>query len=241
MEPMKLDILAISAHPDDIELSCSGTLIAHKSQGYTTGILDLTEGEMSTRGTPATRQKESAEASEIMGLSMRENLGLSDAKFDLSFENQLRVIKVLRKFRPEIILANALYDRHPDHVRAAELIEEAVFKSGLVKIETEDEKRIQSPWRPKKVYHYIQSVSLEPDFICDITAHMEEKMAAIRVFKSQFFDPKSKEPDTYISNPDFLKLIEARSREWGHRIGVSFGEGFVQRQSLGVKNLFDLV
>ena len=238
---MKLDILAISAHPDDIELSCSGTLIAHKTQGYTTGILDLTEGEMSTRGTPETRQKESAEASEIMGLSMRENLGLSDAKFDLSFENQLRVIKVLRKFRPEIILANALYDRHPDHVRAAELIEEAVFKSGLVKIETEDEKGIQSPWRPKKVYHYIQSVSLEPDFICDISAHMEEKMAAIRVFKSQFFDPKSKEPNTYISNPDFLKLIEARSREWGHRIGVSFGEGFVQRQSLGVKNLFDLV
>ena len=238
---MKLDILAISAHPDDIELSCSGTLIAHKTQGYTTGILDLTEGEMSTRGTIETRQKESAEASQIMGLSLRENLGLSDAKFDLSFENQLRVIKVVRKFRPEIILANALYDRHPDHVRAAELIEEAVFKSGLVKIETEDEKRIQSPWRPKKVYHYIQSVSLEPDFICDITAHMEEKMAAIRVFKSQFFDPKSKEPDTYISNPDFLKLIEARSREWGHRIGVSFGEGFVQRQSLGVKNLFDLI
>jgi len=241
MEPMKLDILAISAHPDDIELSCSGTLIAHKTQGYTTGILDLTEGEMSTRGTIETRQKESAEASQIMGLSLRENLGLSDAKFDLSFENQLRVIKVVRKFRPEIILSNALYDRHPDHVRAAELIEEAVFKSGLVKIETEDEKRIQSPWRPKKVYHYIQSVSLEPDFICDITAHMEEKMAAIRVFKSQFFDPKSKEPDTYISNPDFLKLIEARSREWGHRIGVSFGEGFVQRQSLGVKNLFDLI
>ena len=238
---MKLDILAISAHPDDIELSCSGTLIAHKTQGYTTGILDLTEGEMSTRGTPETRQKESAEASQIMGLSLRENLGLSDAKFDLSFENQLRVIKVLRKFRPEIILANALYDRHPDHVRAAELIEEAVFKSGLVKIDTEDEKGIQSPWRPKKVFHYIQSVSLEPDFICDISAHMEEKMAAIRVFKSQFFDPKSKEPDTYISNPDFLKLIEARSREWGHRIGVSFGEGFVQRQSLGVKNLFDLI
>jgi bacillithiol biosynthesis deacetylase BshB1 len=238
---MKLDILAISAHPDDIELSCSGTLIAHKTQGYTTGILDLTEGEMSTRGTPETRQKESAEASQIMGLSFRENLGLSDAKFDLSFENQLRVIKVLRKFRPEIILANALYDRHPDHVRAAELIEEAVFKSGLVKIDTEDENGIQSPWRPKKVFHYIQSVSLEPDFICDISAHMEEKMAAIRVFKSQFFDPKSKEPDTYISNPDFLKLIEARSREWGHRIGVSFGEGFVQRQSLGVKNLFDLI
>ena len=238
---MKLDILAISAHPDDIELSCSGTLIAHKTQGYTTGILDLTEGEMSTRGTIETRQKESAEASQIMGLSLRENLGLSDAKFDLSFENQLRVIKVLRKFRPEIILANALYDRHPDHVRAAELIEEAVFKSGLVKIETEGEKGIQSPWRPKKVFHYIQSVSLEPDFICDISAHMEEKMAAIRVFKSQFFDPKSKEPDTYISNPDFLKLIEARSREWGHRIGVSFGEGFVQRQSLGVKNLFDLI
>jgi len=238
---MKLDILAISAHPDDIELSCSGTLIAHKTQGYTTGILDLTEGEMSTRGTIETRQKESAEASQIMGLSLRENLGLSDAKFDLSFENQLRVIKVLRKFRPEIILANALYDRHPDHVRAAELIEEAVFKSGLVKIETEGEKGIQSPWRPKKVYHYIQSVSLKPDFICDISAHMEEKMAAIRVFKSQFFDPKSTEPDTYISNPDFLKLIEARSREWGHRIGVSFGEGFVQRQSLGVKNLFDLI
>ena len=238
---MKLDILAISAHPDDIELSCSGTLIAHKSLGYTTGILDLTEGEMSTRGTPEIRQKESVEASQIMGISIRENLGLSDAKFDLSFENQARVIKVLRKYRPEIILANAPYDRHPDHVRASQLIEEAVFKSGLVKIETEDNGESQLPWRPQKVYHYIQSVSLEPDFICDISAHMEQKMAAIRVFKSQFFDPKSNEPDTYISNPDFLKLIEARSREWGHRVGVSFGEGFVQRQSLGVKNLFDLV
>ena len=238
---MKLDILAISAHPDDIELSCSGTLLAHHTMGYKTGILDLTEGEMSTRGTPEIRRKESAEASEIMEISIRENLGLSDAKFDLSFENQLRVIKVLRKYRPEIILANAPYDRHPDHVRAAQLIEEAVFKSGLVKIETEDEKVSQSTWRPKKVYHYIQSVSLEPDFICDISAHIEQKMAAIRVFKSQFFDPNSNEPDTYISNPDFLKLIEARSREWGHRIGVSYGEGFVQRQSLGVKSLFDLV
>lgn len=236
-----MDILAISAHPDDIELSCSGTLIAHKSLGYTTGILDLTEGEMSTRGTPEIRQKESVEASQIMGISIRENLGLSDAKFDLSFENQARVIKVLRKYRPEIILANAPYDRHPDHVRASQLIEEAVFKSGLVKIETEDNGESQLPWRPQKVYHYIQSVSLEPDFICDISAHMEQKMAAIRVFKSQFFDPKSNEPDTYISNPDFLKLIEARSREWGHRIGVSYGEGFVQRQSLGVKSLFDLV
>ena len=241
MGPMKLDILAISAHPDDIELSCSGTLLAHHTMGYKTGILDLTEGEMSTRGTPEIRRKESAEASEIMEVSIRENLGLSDAKFDLSFENQLRVIKVLRKYRPEIILANAPYDRHPDHIRAAQLIEEAVFKSGLVKIETEDEKGSQSTWRPKKVYHYIQSVSLEPDFICDISAHMEQKMAAIRVFKSQFFDPNSNEPDTYISNPDFLKLIEARSREWGHRIGVSYGEGFVQRQSLGVKSLFDLV
>ena len=238
---MKLDILAIAAHPDDIELSCSGTLIAHKTLGYKTGILDLTEGEMSTRGTPEIRQKESAEASEIMGISMRENLGLSDAKFDLSYENQLRMIRVLRKYRPEIILANAPYDRHPDHVRAAQLMEEAVFKSGLIKIETEDNGESQLPWRPQKVYHYIQSVSLEPDFICDISAHMEQKMAAIRVFKSQFFDPKSNEPDTYISNPDFLKLIEARSREWGHRIGVSYGEGFVQRQSLGVKSLFDLV
>ena len=241
MESMKLDILAISAHPDDIELSCSGTLIAHKSLGYTIGILDLTEGEMSTRGTPEIRQKESVEASQIMGISIRENLGLSDAKFDLSFENQARVIKVLRKYRPEIILANAPYDRHPDHVRASQLIEEAVFKSGLVKIETEDNGESQLPWRPQKVYHYIQSVCLEPDFICDISAHMEQKMAAIRVFKSQFFDPKSNEPDTYISNPDFLKLIEARSREWGHRIGVSYGEGFVQRRSLGVKSLFDLV
>jgi len=238
---MKLDILAISAHPDDIELSCSGTLIAHEAMGYKTGILDLTEGEMSTRGTTEIRQKESAEASKIMGLYMRENLGLPDAKFDVSFENQLRVIKVLRKFRPEIILANAFYDRHPDHVRAAKLIEESVFKSGLIKIETKDSKVSQSPWRPKRVYNYIQSVSLEPDFICDISAHMEQKMAAIRVFKSQFFDPNSNEPDTYISNAEFLTLIEARSREWGHRIGVSFGEGFVNRQLLGVNNLFNLI
>ncbi len=238
---MKLDILAISAHPDDIELSCSGTLIAHEAMGYKTGILDLTEGEMSTRGTTEIRQKESAEASKIMGLYMRENLGLPDAKFDVSFENQLRVIKVLRKFRPEIILANAFYDRHPDHVRAAKLIEESVFKSGLIKIETKDSKVSQSPWRPKRVYNYIQSVSLEPDFICDISAHMEQKMAAIRVFKSQFFDPNSNEPDTYISNAEFLTLIEARSREWGHRVGVSFGEGFVNRQLLGVNNLFNLI
>ena len=238
---MKLDILAISAHPDDIELSCSGTLIAHNTMGYQVGILDLTEGEMSTRGTTEIRRKESAEASEIMHLSMRENLGLPDAKFDSNFENQLRVIKVLRKYRPEVILANAWYDRHPDHMRAAELIEEAVFKSGLVKIETEDNKESQLPWRPKKVYHYIQSVSLKPDFICDISAHMEQKMSAIRVFKSQFFDPNSNEPDTYISNPEFLALIEARSREWGHRIGVSFGEGFIQRQPIGIKNLFDMI
>lgn len=238
---MKLDILAISAHPDDIELSCSGTLIAHEAMGYKTGILDLTEGEMSTRGTTEMRQNESAEASKIMGLYMRENLGLPDAKFDVSFENQLRVIKVLRKFRPEIILANAFYDRHPDHVRAAKLIEESVFKSGLIKIETKDSKGSQSPWTPKRVYNYIQSVSLEPDFICDISAHMEQKMAAIRVFKSQFFDPNSNEPDTYISNAEFLTLIEARSREWGHRIGVSFGEGFVNRQLLGVNNLFNLI
>ena len=238
---MKLDILAISAHPDDIELSCSGTLIAHEAMGYKTGILDLTEGEMSTRGTTEIRQKESAEASKIMGLYMRENLGLPDAKFDVSFENQLRVIKVLRKFRPEIILANAFYDRHPDHVRAAKLIEESVFKSGLIKIETKDSKGSQSPWTPKRVYNYIQSVSLEPDFVCDISAHMEQKMAAIRVFKSQFFDPNSNEPDTYISNAEFLTLIEARSREWGHRIGVSFGEGFVNRQLLGVNNLFNLI
>tara|TARA_A100000164_G_scaffold211781_1_gene187718 strand:- start:971 stop:1603 length:633 start_codon:yes stop_codon:yes gene_type:complete len=209
--------------------------------GYKTGILDLTEGEMSTRGTTEIRQKESAEASKIMGLYMRENLGLPDAKFDVSFENQLRVIKVLRKFRPEIILANAFYDRHPDHVRAAKLIEESVFKSGLIKIETKDSKGSQSPWTPKRVYNYIQSVSLEPDFICDISAHMEQKMAAIRVFKSQFFDPNSNEPDTYISNAEFLTLIEARSREWGHRVGVSFGEGFVNRQLLGVNNLFNLI
>ena len=238
---MKLDLLAIAAHPDDVELSCSGTMIAHAAQGYKTGILDLTEGEMSTRGTPELRARESKNAGKIMNLSIRENLGLPDATFDLSVENQLKVIQIIRKYRPEIILANASYDRHPDHGRAAALIEEAFFKAGLVKIITEDAEGIQAPWRPKKLYHYIQSVSITPDFVCDISPYMKQKMEAIYAFKSQFYDPSSREPNTYISSPDFLQLIEARSLEWGHRVGVQYAEGFTQKQYLGVKSLFDFI
>jgi bacillithiol biosynthesis deacetylase BshB1 len=237
---MKLDILAIGAHPDDVELSCSGTLISHANKGYKTGVLDLTKGEMSTRGTTELRLKEAKRAGEIMGLSVRENLGLPDTNFVNDLPSQLRVIEMLRKYRPEIVLANAAYDRHPDHGRAASLIEDAIFKSGLKKIATSNENVDQEAWRPKKLYHYIQSVSVEPDFFVDVSDAMKEKMEAILSYQSQFFDPNIDEPDTYISSPAFLKMIEARSLEYGHRIGVEHAEGFTQKQFLGLKNLFDL-
>ena len=237
----KLDILAIAAHPDDVELACAGTLISHIKQGYKVGIIDLTKGEMGTRGTPEQRLQEADDAAKIMGVEVRRNLGLKDSLFVNDHETQLEVIKVLREYRPEIVITNAPYDRHPDHGRSSRLVEDSVFKSGLRMVDTEVGGLQQEAWRPKKLYHMIQSVSLEPDFIVDISDSSDQKLDAIKAYKSQFYDPDSKEPETYISNPQFIKMIEARAVEYGHRIQVQYGEGFKQNQFLGVKDLFHLI
>lgn len=239
---MKINILAIAAHPDDAELSCGGTLITHQKRGFTTGVIDLTRGEMGTRGTPEQRAKESEDAAKILDLTVRENLEMADSFFANDIENQLKVVRVIRKYQPDVILANAVYDRHPDHGKAAELIEEACFKSGLKKIVTQDgDGNEQKVWRPKKVYHSIQSVSIQPDFFVDISEAQEQKMKAIKVYKTQFFDPNSQEPQTYISRPEFIHMIEARALEYGHRIGVKYAEGFTSYLPLGVKDLYHLL
>lgn len=238
---MKLDILAFAAHPDDVELSCGGTMILHAQKGYKTGIIDLTKGEMGTRGTPEQRMVEAENSARILGLSARENLGFPDTWFENNQSYQLEIIKMLRKYKPEIVLANAPYDRHPDHGRASSLLEESLFKSGLSKIETKIDGKVQEAWRPKKMYHYIQSVSLEPNLLIDVSDVHQQKMEAVMAFKTQMFNPESDEPETYISSKSFIDMLEARSREWGHRIQVPFAEGFIQKQFVGVKNLFDLV
>ena len=237
---IKLDILVMAAHPDDAELSCSGTILSYIAQGKKVGIVDFTRGEMGTRGTPEIRLQESNDATKILGLHARENLGLADGFFQNDQASQLILMEVIRRYRPEIILANALEDRHPDHVKGAKLAIDACFLSGLRMIPTTDShsKSEQAAWRPKHVYHYIQDRYLEPDFVIDITEHWETKEQSIRAFKSQFFDPNSKEPNSYISSPDFLSFIQARAQEMGHKIGVKYGEGFQSQKTIQVTNLF---
>ena len=238
---MKLDILVFAAHPDDAELACSGTILKYTSEGKKVGVVDLTQGELGTRGSAELRAQEAAASAEILGLAIRENLGLRDGFFLNDEVNRLKVIEAIRKYQPEIVLANAYSDRHPDHGRASELINDAVFLSGLTKIETQLDGRGQKPWRPRLLLHYIQDRYIQPDILIDITPYWEQKLAAIRAFKSQFFDPKSKEPDTYISSPDFLNALEARCREFGKSIQVTYAEGFTSKKLLGVKSLFDLL
>lgn len=239
---MKLDLLVLASHPDDAELGCGGTIAKHVSMGFKVGVVDFTRGELGTRGTPELREKEAVESAKILNLSLRENLGLRDGFFQNSEPEQLEVIKAIRKFRPEIILANAKTDRHPDHGKGATLAYESSFLAGLSKIETHDKQgNLQMPWRPKAFYNYIQSEFVTPDFIVDISDFWEVKMNSIRAFRTQFFDPSSSEPDTYISSPAFLKKLEARSMDFGHTIGVAYGEGFTVRRFPGVKNLFDLL
>lgn len=233
---MKLDILALAAHPDDAELACSGTLLAHIALGKKVGIVDLTRGELGTRGTPETRAQEAAEASKIMGISMRENLGLADGFFQNDEKSLLEIIKAIRKYQPEIVLANAIDDRHPDHGMGGAVATRACFLAGLVKIETG-----QAAWRPKNVYHYIQDRMLKPDFVFDITPYWEKKKDAIKAYKTQFFDPNSKEPVSYISTPEFMQFVEARALEFGHSIGVMYGEGFTREKQIGLRNLFELI
>ncbi|MCG8307676.1 MAG: bacillithiol biosynthesis deacetylase BshB1 [Cytophagales bacterium] len=238
---MKLDILVFAAHPDDAELSCSGTVAAHLAAGYTCGIIDLTKGEMGTRGSAELRMNEAERSSKILGLQVRENLGFEDVKFANDWDHQIEVIKMIRRYQPEIILANAIRDRHPDHARGAELLQQAFFKSGLVKLKTQYDGNEQMPHRPKRLYHYIQNDYIEPAFIVDISQFWETKMSSIMAFGSQFYNPGSQEPETFISSSDFIASIEARAVEFGHRIGVSYGEGFTMSTTPGTSDLFSLI
>lgn len=237
---LKLDILVLASHPDDAELGCGGTIAKHIALGNRVGVIDFTRGELGTRGTVQTRDAEALQSSKILGLSIRENLNFRDGFFQNDEAHQIEVARVIRKYQPEIVLANAVYDRHPDHGKGAGLSFDSCFIAGLAKVETSDAGTKQLPWRPKALYHFIQSQYIQPDFIVDISEHWEKKMDAIRAFKTQFYDPQSKEPETYISNPLFMNLLESRAQEFGHAIGVKFGEGFTVRRSIGVDNLFSL-
>ncbi|REG94520.1 bacillithiol biosynthesis deacetylase BshB1 [Algoriphagus antarcticus] len=236
----KLDILVFAAHPDDAELGCSGTIASHVSKGHKVGIVDFTQGEMGTRGTPEIRLQEANASSKILKLTARENLGFKDVYFQNDEAHQLKLIEMIRKYRPEIVLSNAVSDRHPDHGKGSILASTACFMSGLRKIETQLDGVQQEVWRPKFVYHYIQNNYIKPDFVMDITPFWQTKIDSILAFQSQFYDPSSEEPVSFISDPDFLPFIEARAREFGHKILVKYGEGFTVERMIGSDNLFDL-
>lgn len=238
---MKLDILAIGVHPDDVELSCSGVLMSHIAQGKKAGVLDLTLGELGTRGSAELRVIEAKKASEIMGLSARVHLDFRDGFFENNEAHLRGIIRQIRRFRPEVVLANAISDRHPDHGRAAKLVADACFYSGLMKIETELDGASQQAWRPKAVYHYIQDQYIHPDFVIDITPFHQKKHESIMAYSSQFFKPGSTEPDTPISSREFLESLDSKMSLWGRAIGVRYAEGFTVNRYPGVRSLFDLV
>ncbi len=238
---MKLDLLVFAVHPDDAELGCSGTILKSIAEGKKVGIVDLTRGELGTRGTAETRDQEAANSAKILGLHVRENLKMKDGFFQNDEAHQLPVIAAIRKYQPEIILCNALDDRHPDHGRASNLIYDAAFLSGLPKIKTEQDGKSQSAWRPGLVLNYIQDRYIKPDILIDITPYWEQKLASIRAFESQFYNPDSSEPATYISSPEFLKGVESRAREFGKSIQVTYAEGFTSRKLLGVNSIFNLL
>ena len=241
-ERLTLDVLVITVHPDDAELGCGGTIAKHVAYGRKVGLVDLTRGELGTRGTPEIRQTEAEAAAKILGVSVRENLDMRDGFFKNDEPHQLKVITALRKYRPEIVITNAIHDRHPDHGRAGELVNDAVFLAGLRKIETAVAGEIQTPHRPRLLLQLIQDEYIQPDIVVDVSDHWEPKIAAIKAYRSQFFDEsyQEDEPQTYISKPDFLESIEARSREYGKYIGATYGEGFTCRRLLGIDDLFQL-
>ncbi len=239
---MKLDVLAIGAHPDDVELGCSGTLINEIKKGKKVGILDLTQGELGTRGTIETRYAEAAAAANIMGITVRENLKMRDGFFKNDEEHQMQLIKALRKYQPEIVIGNIIEDRHPDHGRAGWLIYDACFFSGLHQVKTfDDDKKEQEKWRPKMLLHYIQDRFYEPDIILDISYVWEQRMETIRAYKTQFYSADSNEPQSYLSNPEFIEALASRARLLGKRIGVKYGEGFVSKKSIGINGLDSLI
>ncbi|MEO7523740.1 MAG: bacillithiol biosynthesis deacetylase BshB1 [Ferruginibacter sp.] len=238
---MKIDVLAFGVHPDDVELSCSGVLMIEKNIGKTTGIIDLTEGELGTRGTAETRRQEAAASAKILGVDTRDNLKLADGFFKNDQESQLRVIEVIRKYKPEIIICNAPEDRHPDHGRSAELISDAAFLSGLKKIETEENGSSQEAWRPKYTLNFIQDRYLKPDFVIDTTAVFERKLESILAFKTQFHNPEIDGPQTYISSPDFLDSVIYRAKMFGKMIGVKYAEGFISKKTIGLSSFDALI
>lgn len=234
---MKLDLLAVGVHPDDVELGCSGTLMKQIDAGYKAGILDLTQGELGTRGTVQDRQKEATAAAKILRVSTRENLSFKDGFFKNDEEHQLEVIKMIRKYQPEVVFANAKYDRHPDHARAAKLVRDACFLSGLSKVNTKLNGVTQKAWRPKAVYHYIQAIHHEPHFVVDVTKYFDRKLKAVLAFKSQFYNQKSKEPKTFISSPEFLEFVKARAIHFGVPVGVKYAEAFTVNRIIGVDDI----
>jgi N-acetylglucosamine malate deacetylase 1 len=239
---MKLDILAIGVHPDDVELSCSGTLLRHIKQGKTVGLLDLTKGELGTRGSAQLRTEEAMNAAEMMGAKVREQLDLADGFFTQNEADLRKIIAVIRRYQPEIVLCNSVEDRHPDHGRAAKMTSDACFLSGLRRIETfEKDGTSQEPWRPKTVYHYIQDRALKPDFVVDISEFVERKFELIMAYKSQFFDPNNTEPVTPISGQSFLDSIRGKDAVYGRYVGVAYAEGFIAGRTVGVQDLFDLI
>lgn len=241
---MKLDILVLVAHPDDAELSCSGTIMKAISQGKKVGIVDFTKGEMGTRGTPEIRMQEAEAASKVMGLSCRENLGFSDVFFTNDKEHQLKVASIIRKYQPEIVLTNAIEDRHPDHSKAAQLTVDAAFISGLKMVDTLLNGEKQEAWRPKNIFHIIQSNYLKPDFVVDVTDFWDKKIESIQAFKSQFFtgSTESKEgAQTFISSPEFMDFLGARAREYGQHVGVKYAEGFTKARPIKVEDLTHLI
>ena len=234
---LKLDVLAVGVHPDDVELGCSGTILVSLAEGKKVGIVDLTRGELGTRGSAEIRKTEAANAAKVLGVQVRENVGLADGFFLNDETHQRKVISMIRKYQPEIILCNAPEDRHPDHGRSAKLVSDAAFLSGLRKIETELEGIQQKAWRPKYVFHYLQDRFLQPDFVVDISKHMDKKIESVLAYTTQFFNPDLNEPQTYISSPEFLETVKARAMMLGKRIGVKYAEGYISEKMLGVTSL----
>ena len=241
---MKLDILAFGSHPDDVELGCGATIAKEISLGKKVGIVDLTRGELGTRGTAEIRDVEAGRSADILGVSVRDNMEFADGFFVNDKEHQLEIIKIIRKYRPDIVLCNSIDDRHIDHGKGSKLVSDSCFLSGLEKIDTkfdDDDEEWQQPWRPKHVYHYIQWKNLTPDFVVDVTGFMDKKMEAIKAYKSQFYDPDSKEPQTPISSKNFFESLDYRARDLGRLIGVEHAEGFTVERLLAVNSFENLI
>ena len=238
---MKCDFLAIGAHPDDVELGCGGTIIKLISEGKTVSVIDLTEGELGTRGTSETRAQEAADAAKLLGLTARENLKMKDGFLNNSEYYQLKIVEKIRKYKPTIVLANAIDDRHPDHAKAAKLVSDACFLAGLKKVETFEEGELQETWRPKHIFHYIQWKNIVPEFVIDISGFMDKKIEACLAYKTQFYNPESKEPVTPIATKDFLESLTYRAQDLGRLSGVEYAEGFTTEKLIALKNFDGII